>query len=68
MALLDDLGPDDVAVYGCGRSSRFAPLDPKGRGTFADIDVPIRCSGVAVAPEPSQLSWERLRCSAIFAS
>lgn len=28
----------------------IAPLDSKGRGTIAEIDVPIRCGGVAVAP------------------
>jgi regulator of RNase E activity RraA len=28
----------------------IAPLDSKGRGTVAEIDVPIRCGGVAVAP------------------
>ena len=39
------------------RSLRFpvfhagiAPLDSKGRGMIAEIDVPIRCAGVAVAP------------------
>jgi 4-hydroxy-4-methyl-2-oxoglutarate aldolase len=28
----------------------IAPLDSKGRGVVADIDVPIRCGGVAIAP------------------
>jgi regulator of RNase E activity RraA len=28
----------------------IAPLDSKGRGKVAEIDVPIRCGGVAVAP------------------
>jgi regulator of RNase E activity RraA len=28
----------------------IAPLDSKGRGEVAEIDVPIRCAGVAVAP------------------
>lgn len=93
MALIDDLRPDDVAVFGCGGSSRIAPwgellttasrargavgcvtdgfvrdvrqirnlrfpvfhggiapLDSKGRGMVAEIDVPIHCAGVAVAP------------------
>lgn len=93
MALIDDLRPDDVAVFGCGGSSRIAPwgellttasrargavgcvtdgfvrdirqirqlrfpvfhggiapLDSKGRGMVAEIDVPILCAGVAVAP------------------
>lgn len=93
MALIDDLRPDDVAVFGCGGSSRIAPwgellttasrargavgcvtdgfvrdirqirqlrfpvfhggiapLDSKGRGMVAEIDVPIQCAGVAVAP------------------
>jgi regulator of RNase E activity RraA len=27
-----------------------APLDSKGRGKVAAIDVPIECAGVAVAP------------------
>lgn len=92
MALIDDLRPDDVAVFGCGGSSRIAPwgellttasrargavgcvtdgfvrdvrqirnlrfpvfhggiapLDSKGRGMVAEIDVPIQCAGVAVA-------------------
>jgi regulator of RNase E activity RraA len=93
IALVDDLRPDDVAVFGCGGSTRIAPwgellttasrargaagcvtdgfvrdvrairalgfpvfhggiapLDSKGRGVVAEIDVPIRCAGVAVAP------------------
>jgi regulator of RNase E activity RraA len=28
----------------------IAPLDSKGRGMVAEIDVPICCAGVAVAP------------------
>jgi len=28
----------------------IAPLDSKGRGMVAEIDVPIRCGGVAVSP------------------
>lgn len=28
----------------------IAPLDSKGRGVVAAIDVPIRCAGVAIAP------------------
>ena len=28
----------------------IAPLDSKGRGQVAEIDVPIRCAGVAVTP------------------
>jgi len=93
IALVDDLKPGDVAVLGCGGSTRIAPwgellstaarargaagcltdgfvrdikpirrmrfpvfhggiapLDSKGRGKVAEIDVPIRCAGVAVAP------------------
>jgi regulator of RNase E activity RraA len=93
IALIDDLKPDDVAVFGCCGSQRIAPwgellstasrargaagcvtdgmvrdvrairalrfpvfhggiapLDSKGRGKVAEIDVPIRCGGVAVAP------------------
>jgi len=93
IALVDDLRADDVAVFGCGGSTRIAPwgellttasrargaagcvtdgfvrdirairalkfpvfhggiapLDSKGRGMVAEIDVPIRCAGVAVAP------------------
>ncbi|MCC7040300.1 MAG: RraA family protein [Burkholderiales bacterium] len=93
IALVDDLKAGDVAVLGCGGSTRIAPwgellstaarvrgaagcltdgyvrdtrairrlrfpvfhggiapLDSKGRGTIAEIDVPIRCGGVAVAP------------------
>jgi len=93
IALVDDLKPGDVAVLGCGGSTRIAPwgellstaarargaagcltdgfvrdikfirqmqfpvfhggvapLDSKGRGKVAEIDVPIRCGGVAVAP------------------
>jgi 4-hydroxy-4-methyl-2-oxoglutarate aldolase len=93
IALVDDLKPYEVAVFGCGGSKRIAPwgellstaarargsagcvtdgyvrdvkairklgfpvfhggiapLDSKGRGKVAEIDVPIRCAGVAVAP------------------
>jgi regulator of RNase E activity RraA len=93
IALVDDLKPDDVAVFGCCGSRRIAPwgellstasrargaagcvtdgmvrdtrairalrfpvfhggiapLDSKGRGKVAEIDAPIRCGGVAVAP------------------
>ena len=93
IALVDDLEPDEVAVFGCCGSRRIAPwgellstasrargaagcvtdgmvrdvrairalrfpvfhggiapLDSKGRGKVAEIDVPIRCGGVAVAP------------------
>jgi regulator of RNase E activity RraA len=93
IALVDDLAPGDVAVLGCGGSTRIAPwgellstaarargaagcltdglvrdikfirrmqfpvfhggiapLDSKGRGKVAEIDVPIRCGGVAVSP------------------
>jgi regulator of RNase E activity RraA len=93
IALVDDLRPDDVVVFGCGGSQRIAPwgellstaararaaagcvtdgfvrdvrairdmrfpvfhggiapLDSKGRGKVAAIDVPIRCAGVAVLP------------------
>ena len=93
IALIDDLNPDDVAVFGCCGSQRIAPwgellstasrargaagcvtdgmvrdirairalrfpvfhggiapLDSKGRGKVAEIDIPIRCGGVAVAP------------------
>lgn len=93
IALIDDLKPDEVAVFGCCGSRRIAPwgellstaadargaagcvtdgmvrdvrairalrfpvfhggiapLDSKGRGKVAEIDVPIRCGGVAVAP------------------
>jgi 4-hydroxy-4-methyl-2-oxoglutarate aldolase len=93
IALVDDLKPGDVAVLGCGGSTRIAPwgellstaarargaagcvtdgfvrdvklirrmqfpvfhggiapLDSKGRGEVAQIDVPIRCAGVAVSP------------------
>jgi regulator of RNase E activity RraA len=93
IALVDDLKPGEVAVLGCGGSTRIAPwgellstaarargaagcltdgfvrdvkfirrmsfpvfhggiapLDSKGRGKVAEIDVPIRCGGVAVAP------------------
>jgi 4-hydroxy-4-methyl-2-oxoglutarate aldolase len=91
--LIDDLKPDEVAVFGCGGSGRIAPwgellstasrargaagcvtdgmvrdirairalafpvfhagiapLDSKGRGVVAAIDVPIECAGVAVSP------------------
>jgi len=93
IALVDDLKPDDVAVFGCCGSRRIAPwgellstacrargaagcvtdgmvrdirairalrfpvfhggiapLDSKGRGKVAEIDTPIQCAGVAVAP------------------
>jgi 4-hydroxy-4-methyl-2-oxoglutarate aldolase len=93
IALIDDLKPDDVAVFGCCGSRRIAPwgellstasrargaagcvtdgmvrdirairalrfpvfhggiapLDSKGRGKVAEINTPIRCGGVAVAP------------------
>jgi regulator of RNase E activity RraA len=93
IALVDDLKRDDVAVLGCGGSTRIAPwgellttasrargaagcltdgfvrdirqiralqfpvfhggiapLDSKGRGQIAEIDVPIHVAGVAVAP------------------
>lgn len=93
IALVDDLKADDVAVFGCGGSTRIAPwgellstaakargaagcltdgyvrdvrqirqmgfpvfhggiapLDSKGRGKVAEIDVPIECGGVRVAP------------------
>jgi regulator of RNase E activity RraA len=93
IALVDDLRPHDVAMFGCGGSRRIAPwgellstaatargaagcvtdgfvrdvrqiramgfsvfhggiapLDSKGRGKVAEIDVPIRVAGVAVAP------------------
>jgi regulator of RNase E activity RraA len=93
IALVDDLRPDDVAVFGCGGSTRIAPwgellstaakargaagcltdgfvrdirqirqlgfpvyhagiapLDSKGRGKVAEIDVPIECGGVRVLP------------------
>jgi 4-hydroxy-4-methyl-2-oxoglutarate aldolase len=93
IALVDDLRAGDIAVLGCGGSTRIAPwgellstaarargaagcltdgfvrdikpirrmqfpvfhggiapLDSKGRGKVAEIDVPIRCAGVAVSP------------------
>ena len=93
MALIDDLKPDQVAVFGCGGSTRIAPwgellstaarargaagcvtdgmvrdirairtmkfpvfhggiapLDSKGRGMVAEIDVPIECAGVSIEP------------------
>jgi len=93
IALVDDLKAGDIAVLGCGGSTRIAPwgellstaarvrgaagcltdgyvrdikpirrmkfpvfhggiapLDSKGRGKVAEIDVPIHCGGVAVAP------------------
>ncbi len=93
MALIDDLKPDQVAVFGCGGSTRIAPwgellstaarargaagcvtdgmvrdirairtmkfpvfhggiapLDSKGRGVVAEIDVPIECAGVSIEP------------------
>lgn len=93
IALIDDLKPRQVVVFGCGGSTRIAPwgellstasrtrgaagclmdgfvrdirqiralsfpvfhagiapLDSKGRGKVAEIDVPIRCAGVAISP------------------
>lgn len=93
IALIDDLEPNDVVVFGCGGSTRIAPwgellttaarargatgcvtdgfvrdvrairsmgfpvfhggiapLDSKGRGKVAAIDVPILCGGVSVHP------------------
>jgi regulator of RNase E activity RraA len=93
IALVDDLQPREIVVFGCGGSTRIAPwgellstaararsaagcltdgfvrdirqirkmnfpvfhggiapLDSKGRGMVAEIDVPIRCAGVLVAP------------------
>ena len=93
IALVDDLAPHEVAVFGCGGSTRIAPwgellstaarargaagcltdgyvrdirairrmgfpvfhagiapLDSKGRGKVAEIDVPIACAGVRVVP------------------
>jgi 4-hydroxy-4-methyl-2-oxoglutarate aldolase len=93
IALIDDLRPNDVAVFGCSGSKRIAPwgellstaarargaagcvtdgfvrdirairrmgfpvyhggiapLDSRGRGKVADIDVPIACAGVRIAP------------------
>jgi 4-hydroxy-4-methyl-2-oxoglutarate aldolase len=93
IALVDSLKPREVAVFGCGGSSRIAPwgellstaarargaagcltdgfvrdirairrlafpvfhggiapLDSKGRGIVAAIDVPIRCGGVRITP------------------
>ena len=93
IALVDDLRPHDVAVFGCSGSKRIAPwgellstaarargaagcvtdgfvrdirairrmgfpvfhagiapLDSKGRGKVADINVPIACAGVRIAP------------------
>jgi 4-hydroxy-4-methyl-2-oxoglutarate aldolase len=93
IAIIDDLKPGDVVVFGCGGSERIAPwgellttaarargavgavtdgfvrdvrgirnvkfpvfhggiapLDSKGRGKVADIDVPIACAGVHVEP------------------
>jgi len=93
IALVDDLKAGDIAVLGCGGSTRIAPwgellstaslaraavgcvtdgmvrdirairamrfpvfhggiapLDSKGRGVVAEIDVPIVCAGVTVAP------------------
>ena len=93
IALVDDLKPHEVAVFGCGGSTRIAPwgellstaararaaagcltdgfvrdtrairrmgfpvfhagiapLDSKGRGQVAEIDVPIACAGVRVLP------------------
>jgi regulator of RNase E activity RraA len=93
MALIDDLKPNDVAVFACGGSTRIAPwgellstasrarraagcltdgyvrdirqiramqfpvfhggiapLDSKGRGKVAEIDVVVGVAGVRVAP------------------
>jgi len=93
VALVDDLNPGDVAVFGCGGSKRIgpwggllttasmarggagcitdgyvrdirtirrhkfpvfcagvAPLDSKGRGEVAAINVRIECAGVQVEP------------------
>lgn len=93
IALVDDLRAGEIAVLGCGGSTRIAPwgellstaarargavgcltdgfvrdirpirrmkfpvfhggiapLDSKGRGKVAEIDVPIQVAGVAVAP------------------
>lgn len=93
IALVDDLKAGEIAVLGCGGSTRIAPwgellstaarvrgaagcltdgfvrdirpirrmkfpvfhggiapLDSKGRGKVAEIDVPIHVGGVAVAP------------------
>jgi regulator of RNase E activity RraA len=93
IAIVDDLKPGDVAVFGCGGSSRIAPwgsllstatrargaagcitdgfvrdileirrmqlpvfaagiapLDSKGRGHIAAVDVPVICAGVRVEP------------------
>lgn len=93
IALVDDLKRHEVAVFGCGGSTRIAPwgellstaarargaagcltdgfvrdirairrmgfpvfhagiapLDSKGRGKVAEIDVPIACAGVRVVP------------------
>jgi regulator of RNase E activity RraA len=93
IALVDDLRPHDVAVFGCSGSKRIAPwgellstaarargatgcvtdgfvrdirairrmgfpvfhagiapLDSKGRGKVADINVPIACAGVRITP------------------
>lgn len=93
IALVDDLKAGEIAVLGCGGSTRIAPwgellstaarargaagcltdgfvrdirpirrmkfpvfhggiapLDSKGRGKVAEIDVPIHVAGVAVAP------------------
>lgn len=93
IALVDDLKPDEVVVFGCGGSQRIAPwgellstasrargaagcvtdglvrdirairelafpvfhggigpLDSKGRGMVAAIDVPVHCAGVQVNP------------------
>jgi len=93
IALVDSLGPGDVAVFSCGTSGRIAPwgallstasqvrgaagavmdglvrdirdirkmqfpvfhvgicpLDSKGRGKIVEVDIPIKCDGVAVSP------------------
>jgi 4-hydroxy-4-methyl-2-oxoglutarate aldolase len=93
IALIDDLKPGEIAVFGCPKGDRVAPwgellstasrargavgcvtdglvrdiryirsmrfpvfaggigpLDSKGRGQMIQMDVPIRCGGVSVAP------------------
>lgn len=93
IAIIDDLKPGEVVVFGCGGSERIAPwgellttaarmrgalgavtdgfvrdvrairdakfpvfhggiapLDSRGRGKVADIDVPIACAGVHIEP------------------
>ena len=50
IALVDDLKPDDVAVFACPPGNRIGPLDSKGRGMVMTINVPVECGGVRVAP------------------